>query len=48
VSDHIWYHPLEGKWYFLDESEFEHGPYETRAEAEAALDDYVKWLEGGE
>lgn len=31
----------EGKWYFFDETEQEHGPYETKKQAEWELDWYV-------
>ena len=47
-EDIIFYEDADRKWYFWDEAWFRHGPFDSRQETEAALDDYVKWLEGGE
>jgi len=34
---------VNGKWYFYDETwSFEEGPYETREDAERALDRYAR------
>lgn len=35
---------IDGRWYWLDETSDLNGPYGTREEAQAALDEYVIWL----
>lgn len=43
VAD-IWKGMYSGKFYFRDEAEMENGPYDTLELAEAALNEYVAWL----
>ena len=37
----------DGKWWFYDETEEAHGPYETEEYAKRQLDAYVKLLSDG-
>lgn len=45
-EEDIWFDEGNDDYYFSDETEQLHGPYETMVEALDALDKYGEWLNG--
>lgn len=44
VGNNLWHDVITNKYYFSDESYDIQGPYDTLAEANAALTKYCTWL----